>query len=40
MEFHISCHHTPDNCAVHRSEPPLSPKSWAEHCKEAGVTYI
>ena len=40
MEFHISCHHTPGNCAVHRSEPALSPKSWAEHCKEVGVTHI
>mgnify|MGYP000008720223 FL=1 len=39
MEFHISCHHTPDNCAVHRSEPPIT-KSWAEHCKEVGVTFI
>jgi len=39
MEFHISCHHTPDNCAVHRSESPMT-KSWADHCKEVGVTFI
>ena len=39
MEFHISCHHTPDNCAVHRSGPPLA-KSWADHCNEVGVTFI
>ena len=39
MEFHISCHHTPDNCAVHRSGPPMA-KSWADHCNEVGVTFI
>ena len=45
MEFHISCHHTPNNCGVHRHEPdgtrsPNAVPNWAEHCKEVGVTYI
>jgi|TARA_B100001146_G_C16073306_1_gene387429 hypothetical protein len=42
MEFHISCHHTPNNCGVHRREPGSSNTvpNWSEHCKKVGITYI
>lgn len=42
MEFHISCHHTPNNCAVHRRAPGEANvvPNWSEHCKKVGVTYI
>ena len=42
MEFHISCHHTPNNCGVHRRTPGEgnAVPNWAEHCKKNGVTYI
>ncbi len=45
MEFHISCHHTPNNCGVHRLQPdstrsPNAVPNWAEHCEKIGITYI
>jgi len=41
MEFHISCHHTQNNCGVHRLEPddtrsPNAVPNWVEHCKKTG----
>ena len=43
MQFHISRHHTPENCVVHRSPdglPHPAVTSWSERCKEVGVEYI
>jgi len=37
MQFHISRHHTPENCVVHRSPdglPHPAVTSWSERCKE------
>ena len=36
MEFHISCHHTPNNCGVHRRAPGEgnAVPNWSEHCKK------
>ena len=40
MRFHISSHHTPDNCAVHRGDgtPPVT--DWRARCKEVGVEFV
>ena len=40
MRFHISSHHTPNNCAVHRGDgtPPIS--DWRAWCKEVGVEFV
>ena len=40
MRFHISSHHTPDNCAVHRGDgtPPVT--DWRARCKELGVEFV
>jgi len=40
MRFHISSHHTPNNCAVHRGDgtPPVS--DWRSRCKEVGVEFV
>ena len=43
MQFHISCHHTPENYGIHRSPdglPHHAVTSWSERCKEVGVEYI
>jgi len=40
MRFHISSHHTPNNCAVHRGDgtPPVT--DWRARCKEVGVEFV
>ena len=40
MRFHISSHHTPGNCAVHRGDgtPPVT--DWPRRCNEIGVKFI
>ena len=46
MLFHISSHHTPDNCGVHRNpdaadgSPTPTVTDWGARCQEIGVTYI
>jgi len=45
MEFHISAHHTPNNCGVHRlqadgTRAPNAVPNWAEHCQKVGIKYI
>ncbi len=46
MLFHISCHHTPENCGVHRNPtaddgaPTPTITDWGARCQEVGVAYI
>ena len=46
MQFHISAHHTPDNCGVHRlpdnpdGSPVATVTDWPGRCKEVGVKFI
>ena len=46
MQFHISAHHTPDNCGVHRNpdnsdgSPAATVTDWPGRCKEVGVEFI
>ena len=40
MRFHISSHHTPNNCAVHRGDGTAPVTNWPERCKEIGVEFI
>ena len=43
MQFHISAHHTPDNCGVHRlpgnpdGSPVATVTDWPGRCKDVGV---
>jgi len=32
MRFHISSHHTPNNCAVHRGDGTATVTDWRARC--------
>ena len=46
MLFHISSHHTPENCGVHRNptaedgSPTPMITDWGARCQEIGVKYV
>ena len=40
MRFHISSHHTPNNCAVHRGDGTAPVTNWPERCKQIGVEFV
>ena len=40
MRFHISSHHTPDNCAVHRGDGTAPVTDWRARCKEVGIEFV
>ncbi len=40
MRFHISSHHTPDNCAVHRGDGTAPVTDWRARCQEVGVDFV
>jgi len=40
MRFHISSHHTPNNCAVHRGDGTAPVTDWRARCKEVGVEFV
>ena len=40
MRFHISAHHTPNNCAVHRGDGTAPVTNWPERCKQIGVEFV
>ena len=40
MRFHISSHHTPNNCAVHRGDGTAPVTNWPERCKQIRVAFI
>ena len=40
MRFHISSHHTPNNCAVHRGDGTATVTDWRARCEEVGVEFV
>ena len=40
MRFHISSHHTPNNCAVHRGDGSAPVTDWRARCKEVDVEFM
>ena len=40
MRFHISSHHTPNNCAVHRGDGTAPVTDWRARCQEVGVDFV